>query len=89
MANNGMEWDESRGGNRTPLNLISFPEHGEWHRATHLAFRWAWRPSDAHDGGRVLLPGVLVERLFRFAPVPDPTVLSSDRVMTKCLNVDT
>jgi hypothetical protein len=88
-SKNQMEWDESRGGSRTPLNLISFPGGGDFVKATSDAIHWGWRDAGGHDPTRCLIPGVLVERLFRYAPVPEPTVLKTDRFLTKSLNVDT
>ena len=40
-----------------------------------------------HDQGRVIVPAVYVEGLFRRAPVNDPSVLAPVKLIEKCLGV--
>ena len=85
MPTQNIEWDEDRGGPRDPLNLISFPTDSQFYKSTKDVLEWA--PCGPHDQGRVVLPSVHLERLFRKAPVPDPKKLSNLKAMTRCLDV--
>ena len=85
MPTQDIAWDEDRGGTRNPLNLISFPNDCQFYKSTKKVFEWA--PCGPHDQGRVVLPSVQLERLFRKAPVTDPRKLSNMKVMTRCLDV--
>ena len=75
MPTQNIEWDEDRGGPRDPLNMISFPTDSQFYKSTKDVLEWA--PCGPHDQGRVVLPSVHLERLFRKAPVPDPKKLSN------------
>ena len=66
MVNHEIDFDESRGGPRHPFNYISSPPNGELRKATQKIFKW--EPSGAHDPGRVKLPSVHIEAMFRRAP---------------------
>ena len=85
MPTQDIAWDEDRGGPRDPLNLISFPDGGQFHQSTKKILEW--KPCGPHDQGRVVLPSVHVERLFRKAPVNDPKKLNPLKVMTRCLDI--
>jgi len=85
MPTQDIAWDEDRGGTRNPLNLISFPNDCQFYKSTKKVFEWA--PCGPHDQGRVVLPSVQLERLFRKAPVTDPRKLSNMKMMTRCLDV--
>ena len=85
MPTQDIAWDEDRGGPRDPLNLISFPDGGQFHQSTKNILEW--KPCGPHDQGRVVLPSVHVERLFRKAPVNDPKKLNPLKVMTRCLDI--
>ena len=80
-----MEFDEDRGGQRTPKNLVSFPKEGQFHKATRHAL--PWQDCGGHDQGRMVIPSAYVEGLFRQAPVPDPKSLHTEQFMVKCLGV--
>ena len=85
MVNHEIDFDESRGGPRHPFNYISSPPNGELRKATQKIFKW--EPSGAHDPGRVKLPSVHIEAMFRRAPVADPSALSSHLHVEKCLGM--
>ena len=85
MPTQDIAWDEDRGGPRNPLNLISCPIDCQFYKSTKEIFEWA--PCGPHDQGRVVLPSVQLERLFRKAPVTDPKKLSNMKMMTRCLDV--
>ena len=86
MSGHDAAWDEDRGGTRDPLNLISFPMEGKFYKSTKKALEW--QPCGSHDQGRVVIPAVHVERLFRKAPVPDPRKLDPLKMITRCLDVN-
>ena len=86
MTGHDAAWDEDRGGTRDPLNLISFPMDGKFHKSTEKALEW--QPCGPHDQGRVVIPSVHIERLFRKAPVPDPRKLDPLKMITRCLDVN-
>ena len=86
MSGHDAAWDEDRGGTRDPLNLISFPMEGKFYKSTKKVLEW--QPCGSHDQGRVVIPAVHVERLFRKAPVPDPRKLHPLKMITRCLDVN-
>ena len=86
MSGHDAAWDEDRGGPRDPLNLISFPMDGNLHKSTKKVLEW--RPCGPHDQGRVVIPSVHIERLFRKSPVPDPKKLNPLKMITRCLDID-
>ena len=48
---------------------------------------WPWRACGSHDQGRVVVPAVYVETLFRRASVTDPASLAPVKFMVKCLGL--
>ena len=72
-------------GPRVPHNYLSFPINGMVHHSTENV--WPWLPCGSHDQGRVIVPAVYVEGLFRRAPVNDPSVLAPVKLIEKCLGV--
>ena len=69
------EWDEDRGGERSPENNISFPEMGFFYSCTKKALP---RVRAKHESGRVVVPSAWLEGLFRKARVEAPHSLSTD-----------
>lgn len=86
MTTHDAAWDEDRGGNQGPDNLLSFPSDGEFYKATKKAI--PWMECGAHDAHRMVINSIFIEQLFRRAPVDNPASLDTYRVMTKCLGVD-
>ena len=74
-------------------NPISFPTGGLIHRSTRNAL--PWKPGRGNQGvadpGRVEIPGIYIERLFKFAKVKDPKKLTAmpgkDSFLVKCLGI--
>ena len=85
MPTQDIAWDEDRGGPRNLLNLISYPNGCQFYKSAKEIFEWA--PCGPHDQGRVVLPSIHLERLFRKAPVPDPKKLSNLKIISRCLDV--
>ena len=81
MTTHDMAWDESRTGTRLPDNLISFPENGDFHAATRKAL--PWDKCGPNDSGRAVVVGSLVEKIFRGAPVSDPSDMKGMAMMLK------
>ena len=81
MTSHGGDWDENFNGTRSPDNLSSFPGEGRLHTATVKV--WQWRQSGAHAPGRVVVPSVAVEALFRKAPVTDKEKLNNIKVLSR------
>ena len=81
-----MMWDEDRGGPRTEFNLVSFPRNGTVHKATIKAMPWS--KCGAHDEERVVVPAIFIEKLTRYAYVPDPYSLDTHLMLEKCLGVN-
>ena len=87
MSDDQIEWDEDRGGARSPNNLLSYPITHQFYRATRRALPWQ-PPAPGHDpAGRVVVPSAFVETLFREASVPDPKDLLGLLFMDKCLSL--
>ena len=86
MTDNDAQWDEDRGGPRSSRNWISFPKGGDFYSCTKNALDWT--EPGARDPGRVLVPSVQVEALFRRAPVNNPIPLNTKKFLTHCLDVE-
>ena len=71
--------DEYRGGQPSPLNLISFPKHQEFHKATRDAIPWT---ECKHVAERVATPSILIEKMFRKAVVAEPAAFTHTHVLT-------
>ena len=82
----GLEWDEDRGGDRTPENYISCPDLARFYISTRKAL--PWEPS-RHESGRVIIPSVWLENLFRMAKVEGAHSLNSatDRFLVRGLGL--
>ena len=85
MPPHDLEFDEDRGGARNSANLLSLPKDGAFFKATAQALPWA--PAGAHAQDRMVVASVFVEALFALAPVPDPEQLKPEKIMVKCLDV--
>ena len=85
MTTTDAQFDEYRGGPPSPLNLISFPKHQDFHRATRDAIPWA---ECDHDAERVAAPSILIEKMFRKAVVAEPAAFARTRFLTRCLGVE-
>ena len=77
------EWDfdEDVGGPRTEKNLVSVDEDGMWHAATYNA--WPWVSSTV--AGKVAVPSIYPERLFRKCKA-DSTTLTTLKFTERCLD---
>ena len=80
------EWDEDRGGDRTPENFISFPEMGSFCQRTKKALPWE---RSKHESRRMIVPSVWLEGLFREANVEAPHTLNTttDRFLCRGLGL--
>ena len=85
MSDVDMAWDEDRGGPRHADNLVSFPEDGEFYLSTKNVLDW--RKCGVHDTARMVVPAVFVEKLFKLAPVKDPTELQEHLFLVKTLAI--
>ena len=86
MTDNDAQWDEDRGGPRSSRNWISFPKGGDFYNYTKDALDWT--EPGARDPGRMLVPSIQVEALFRRAPVNNPIPLNIKKFLTHCLDVE-
>ena len=81
------QWDEDRGGDRHPHNLISFPTDGDFYKATKNILWWSACERDADATTRALVPSTCIEAIFARAPVYNPNDLTDHSFLTKCLHM--
>ena len=81
-----MIFEEDLSGVRDQNNFIAFPVDSAFYKSTMKAL--AWQDCFNNNTGHRMVPGVIVESLFRRAPVADPDSLIIHGIMTKCLDVD-
>ena len=85
MTTTDAAFDEYRGGPPSPLNIISFPKHQDFHKATRDAIPWT---ECEHDADRVATPSILIEKMFRKAVVAEPAASTCTHFLTRCLGVE-
>ena len=81
------EYGESRGAPRHEDNPYSFPEEGDFYKATKKVLPWG-APGLHETEKRKVIPGCYVEALFARAKVPNPAKLKPVLFLVKCLGLD-
>ena len=86
MTRSDVRFDEYMGGERTPHNFLSVPSDGKLYLATKKAIHYT--PPTQGDGGRMLVPSVVLEYLLQDAPIAKRANLTGIMVLTHCLAED-
>ena len=85
MTTHGITWDEDEGGTRDQFVCCTFPLNGVVHKATVKVLNWT--DCGAYAPGRVKIPVVFIEQLFRRAPCDDPNIMKNHRFVEKVLGI--
>ena len=84
MTTHDVVWDEDRNGPRTSNNFLSVPKEGMIHRAMKKVL--PWQDSSHELGIRMVIPSVEIEQLMRKAPVKNPNLLGTLKLVERCLD---